>query len=247
MVKTDIKQIQKRLLEMAIQTRNILEKNNIPYMLSFGTLLGAVRHKGYIPWDDDFDIWLFEEDYEKAIQVLRMNLPEDMFLEDEMVEPLYFHSWAHVKDKHSIAHTEQFAQDDAYQNKGIVVDLYKLHRCLEKEAADYLCKENNLYLMRRKDKGLISMEEYESRINKRIKVDCISETNKEVFVMITTYKHKLLTMDEVYPFKRYQFEGELFWGPNDADEILKNVYGNYMELPPKEKRVGHYDWVKWVE
>ena len=57
----DVKKVQKRLLEMAVVIRDILEAHQIPYFITYGTLLGAVRHKGFIPWDDDFDLYLFDE------------------------------------------------------------------------------------------------------------------------------------------------------------------------------------------
>ena len=94
----EIALVQNRLLQMGKTVCNLLEENGVPYMIAFGTLLGAVRHEGFIPWDDDFDLFLFDDSYGKAIEVLRDNLPDDMFLEDENSEPLYFHAWAHVKD-----------------------------------------------------------------------------------------------------------------------------------------------------
>ena len=95
--KIELSKVQKRLLEMGKVIAGILEHNDIPYMITFGTLLGAVRHKGFIPWDDDFDLFLFDDTYEKAMVVLEKELPSDMFLENSKSEPLYFHSYAHVK------------------------------------------------------------------------------------------------------------------------------------------------------
>ena len=69
--KETLKKVQGRLLEMAKSICSILEKNDIPYMLAVGTLLGAVRHQGFIPWDDDFDIFIFDDVYEDAIKCLR--------------------------------------------------------------------------------------------------------------------------------------------------------------------------------
>ena len=110
--------------------KEILEKHDIPYFITYGTLLGAVRHKGFIPWDDDFDFYLLDEYYNEAMDVLRNELPHDMFLENEDTEPLFFHGWAHVKDLNSVASCDLYPQDGHYAHHGISVDLYHTKRPL---------------------------------------------------------------------------------------------------------------------
>ena len=124
----EVARIQSRLLEMAIAVRDILEKRQIPYFLTYGSLLGAVRHQGFIPWDDDFDLYLFDDSYEEAMTALREELPEDMFLEYWETEPKFFHAWAHVKDVHSRTECEFFPHDGHYAHQGISLDLYKVKR-----------------------------------------------------------------------------------------------------------------------
>ena len=78
------RRVQLRLLEMAKSIRDILERHDIPYFITYGTLLGAVRHQGFIPWDDDFDFYLLAESYGQAMMVLNDELPDHLFLENEM-------------------------------------------------------------------------------------------------------------------------------------------------------------------
>lgn len=238
---------QKRLLEIAKIVTQILENHKIPYMLALGTLLGAVRHKGFIPWDDDFDIIIFDEHYDQAMIFLRNELSSDLFLEDQYSEPLYFHSWAHVKDLNSIVEFEEFPQDAYYSHKGISFDLYRSKKMPFHELQQYLINENLRYINCRHEKGLISEEEYNKRllsINKDINIpNPHKDDSSIVYSLIGIYKTKHMYEDDIFPLKKYTFEDVQFLGPNNADAILKSVYGDYMKLPPTEKRRSHYSKV----
>ena len=67
----DIRKVQQCLLRMAKEIAGVLEGNGIQYFIAYGTLLGAVRHQGFIPWDDDLDFYLFDDSYDRAIELLR--------------------------------------------------------------------------------------------------------------------------------------------------------------------------------
>jgi lipopolysaccharide cholinephosphotransferase len=241
---TTLENIQKRILRMAIKTRDILESENIPYFISYGTLLGAVRHKGFIPWDDDFDFVLFSDSYDKALKALRMNLPNDMFLEYFDSEPKYFHEWAHVKDLNSERDCTTFPQDGAYAHHGISIDLYKTTLVPENEEALFKAKANLAYIERRLKHDLISFDDYNNRKSNILNI--IKEEEDKVkngygsrelmYCFIKSYNDKM-KKEELFPLKRYEFEGELFYGPNNYDILLKRCYGDYMSLPPEEKRV----------
>lgn len=242
------RKVQARLLEMAKKCAAILDKHNIPYMVTFGTLLGAIRHKGFIPWDDDFDFYLFENTYEEAIIYLRNELPDTIFVEDEKSEPLYFHSWAHLKDTRSIVKYNKYIQDDAYFHKGISIDLYKTHKIKKADLIMYLNNENRKYLIRRKEKNLISDIEFQKRISDLEKKeamgkDVIQDGEQEVFDLLPIYNCNYIEVKDVFPLKKYIFEDTFFWGPCNAERILKAIYGEYMVLPPLEMRHGHYSSV----
>lgn len=247
-----IKKIQGRLLEMAIEIKSILEANDIPYMITFGSLLGAVRHGGFIPWDDDFDFFLFDESYDKAILCLRNSLPSDMFLEDSESEPLYFHSWAHVKDKLSVAICEQFPQDNVYAHKGLSIDLYKAIRMDERDIDLFRMKENLLYREREYHIGLLNKQKYE--LFKEDQEEKIHEEEDRIAKMSLmgdqlgmVVNERIMYLSEVFPLAQYCFEGTTFWGPRNADAVLRRFYGDYMKLPPEEKRHPHYDNVVFID
>lgn len=102
--KNDIRKVQDTLIQMAKEAHKIFEKHKIKYFITFGTLLGAVRHEGFIPWDDDFDIFIFDEDYDMAINYLERELPEWLLIHNENNDSKYFHSWSRLRDQIGRAH-----------------------------------------------------------------------------------------------------------------------------------------------
>jgi len=249
----DIKRVQARLLQMAKITADILEKHNIPYQIAFGTLLGAIRHSGFIPWDDDFDFLLFDDTYEKATEVLAKELPADLMLEDEKTEPKYFHAWAHVKDLKSECDCALFPQDNIYKNHGLSVDLYKLTKIKEKDFAAYRLDQAMSYIDRRKKLGFITEEDYEKKKEaflrefkeREAKEQSTSSSEKEILAYPFTYGKQELS--DVFPLKKYKFEGFEFLGPNNYEPLLISEYGDYMSLPPEKDRVPHYNSVKFFD
>jgi len=245
--KETLARVQKRLFEMAVATRDILESHDIPYMIAFGTLLGAVRHNGFVPWDDDFDMYLFNDSYGDALNVLREELPPGMFVEDELTEPMYFHGWAHVKDLGSEASCGMYAHDSCYAHKGVHLDLYRAVEVRRGALNQHLRNENLAYINRRRSKGLMSDEEYERRMERLdVIVGCCpgAEGSDDLgYALIAPYKYKFMLKKDVFPMKRYLFNGTEFFGPQEGERILSFTYGDFMEYPPLEKRQPKYDSV----
>lgn len=159
----DIQRVHGRLLYMATSIRDVLNSHGIPYLMSYGTLLGAVRHKGFIPWDDDFDLFLFDDSYDEAINHLRQELPEDLFLEDKDSEPLFYHGWARVKDLKTKVEKRISLNTNAYKHQGLDVDLFRLKKMKEDEEQLYRATEHLLYLNRLQQHGLISPDDYKDK------------------------------------------------------------------------------------
>jgi len=251
--RTDVKKVQKRLLEMAEIATKILDCNNIPYMISYGTLLGAVRHKGFIPWDDDFDLFLFDDNYDQALRCLRKELPTDIIVHDRETDPIYWPAWSRLRDIHSRTHATQFPDDNAYRYTGINLDLYRL-RQVPRALVDIQIKQMGIeFLVRKHSVGMLSDSEYQEKFDlwTREYTALVAQKPEQVDLADRVYSFladmPLVEVGDVFPLQKYQFEGIEFWGPNNADALLSTSYGDYMQIPPYEKRRPHYDHVEFKE
>lgn len=244
----DLPRVQARLLEMGKAIAAVLERNGVPYMITFGTLLGAVRHGGFIPWDDDFDFFLFDDSYDRGIEVLRKELSENVFVEDEKSEPIYFHGWSHIKDLRSEVHHSQFPHDALYAHHGLSVDLYRCKRMLLRDLRKYRREEARAYLERKQMRGMLLEKDALAKWAELAKQIDSEEAGNEWSsepVLGMAVKERYMRCADVFPLKSYQFGSTTFWGPKNADAVLRHFYGDYMRLPCSENRMPHYDWVEF--
>ena len=242
----DLARVHVRLLCMAKVIADILERNNIPYIISYGTLLGAVRHNGFIPWDDDIDFCLFADSYEQAIQALNKELPNDMFLENENSEPKFFHGWSRIKDLTTKTEKRVSLNSTVYAHQGLDIDLFRITKMKESEELYFRTEEHLKYLERMKRHSIISEDEFKHRYeavmrksndDKRMKN--FSTRGGYIFVAPLFYDDRIYEVD-MFPLKQYRFEDTYFYGPNNPVPFLKCCYGDYMCFPPVEKRRTHY-------
>lgn len=249
----NIKKVQKRLLQMAKTTCSILEENGFHYFLTFGSLLGAIRHKGFIPWDDDFDLFLFEDEYEAAMECLRGHLPEDMILQDKKSDSAYYADWAKVRDLKSEIVSEFYPSDNGQMFRGIGVDLYKLKKIKREEIDVHWKREHIEFLVRKHDKGFTDNHEFAEKFDDwcREYVEASNArplpTAEEDYVYAFVVFIKWMELDEVWPLKQYEFEDTKFWGPANFDAILTRTYGDYRKVPEFENRRPHCKSVKFFE
>lgn len=243
----ELEYLHSRTLEMFKQVKNIFDKNNIRYMICGGTLLGAIGSGHFIPWDDDFDVCIFEEDYEKAVECLtdkNIGLSDDVVLQCQKTDPNYYLGWMKVRDQRS--HT--YPDAPKFKENGVWIDLYKLMKVKESDISLVQVQEEINYLNRRLSVGGLTQEEYKERIRigklneklKRAKEEQIMKnmlgTNRNVY-MICSASKVILKEEWVEPLRKVTFEGIDVTTFGNAEEYLKQHYGDsYMEFPPDEMR-----------
>lgn len=233
-----LRDIQLANLALLKELAYVCEKNNFKYILDAGTLLGAVRHSRFIPWDDDIDILMFREDYEKIVSAFKNTTRNsDIYAEyhrDKDTNSQYF-----IKIKHKKC---PFLGVDIFP-----LDSYGKHLSLKEQlkATNKICK-----ILKRLKKEIdpnISNKETKTILTKTMKEKILLSSAKGNgdFVYGVDFAHKLknwfLDKDIVLPLRKIQFEDSKYTTVNKPKEFLKNIYGNYMKYPKKMK-ILHYSY-----
>lgn len=233
---------QQRLLKIGLTIRDIFTRNNVPYVIFYGTLLGAVRHKGFIPWDLDIDFAVFEEDYDKAYEVLCKELPDWLAMLDSKSDPNYFASWFKVADKYSEFHATTYKDDNDFRYRGLHVDVYKLTKTSINTYEEYKRDEALRFFTKKHEAGRLSDSDFNAHVvavENTYQKNCEERTILDDDKPLYAFLHFLaLEPDLFFPLRNdILFEGEHFLAPQNINEILSASYGkNYMTYPPFEER-----------
>lgn len=233
-----LRDIQLANLALLKELAYVCEKNNFKYILDAGTLLGAIRHTGFIPWDDDIDILMFREDYEKIVSAFKNTTRDsDIYAEyhrDKDTNSQYF-----IKIKHKKC---PFLGVDIFP-----LDSYGKHLSLKEQliATNKICKI--LKHLKKEINPNISNKETKTILTKTMKGKILLSSANENgdFVYGVDFAHKLknwfLDRDIVLPLRKIQFEDSKYTTVNKPKEFLKNIYGDYMKYPNKMK-ILHYSY-----
>jgi len=245
------------LLELLDEFVRICMENNLTYFLSYGTLLGAVRHKGFIPWDDDIDVAMPRNDFEKFLDFFDNSHLTNYYVlsyRSHCKAGKYFIQFAKfLKNGTIFAETDR--PSDSYS--GIFIDIFPFDNCIKifyplqaillKYSLNLYFIKTNIKKRRKKIKILLG------------KIACcffsekfMSDLHRKLYLVFNRYKTKYISLfssnftkkeihkkDEIFPLTKVLFEGKYYFAPKNCDKYLNNLYGNYMELPPVEKRHTH--------
>jgi len=246
-------------IEILNEIVSICEANNIQYFLSYGTLLGAVRHKGFIPWDDDLDISMPRNDYERFLRLCGKELSDSYILDCSQTNDRYWLPFAKIRKRGTIY--EERAVENVDTPKGIWVDVFPLDsvkyqssplQSFQQFLVTVLCfnllvKQINYIPHTFKGKlarlllSCISVDTSFSWLDKLMRLWNNDEgaTYFVCFVDGVEIKKKTIHKSKFLPSVKLEFEGILYEAPNDYHYILTQIYGDYMELPPEEQRKNH--------
>ena len=236
----------------------ICDENNLKYFMCGGTMLGAIRHKGFIPWDDDIDIMLLRNDYERLISILKKQKEYPWLqLLDSTVDG-YYYTFAKAIDNTTCAKMEDNVTDHGlwvdifpYDNypdndkkrKRFILKGYFYRSVVMSMTTDFsasIIKNRKIKKILYLYSKLINKKKFIAKYERFCKKYSKNVNSKYVGCLFSPYKFKECFEREWFnEQKEYDFEKYKFKGPLNYDSFLTKLYGNYMELPPEDKRRDH--------
>ncbi len=254
-------------LKLLKEIDRICRRHGIQYMMDSGTLLGAVRHRGFIPWDDDVDVAFTRDNFEKFVRVAPEELPEGMSVlrpEDIRQGSVFYDFTTRIIYENSRVH-EDTAQMRFYEGKlnHLWVDLFVLDRLPDGKAGSFLAKfmQKAVYGFAMAHRDRLDFSKYSAA--DRVRVGILTAVGKLIPMRLLFRLQRCLAMKDQkkntkrWYYSNYQpdylyvtldgkwcesavdlpFEDTMLMAPAGYEHVLRCIYGDYMTLPPEEKRV----------
>lgn len=263
MTTTNLRKIQLIDLEILRQLVKVLDEHKLQYYLIGGTLLGAVRHKGFIPWDDDMDIAMPRDAYEVFLKKYQKQLPKNYLVENYKNNFKFKYNITRICDMRykvkELRNSDNLSSQtyvsidifpiDGVPNKNFERKLYYFN-ILSKRALLSLINKNNIDYARKRnvlEKLTISigtklpLKKYISANGLQFKIDQLLKKQNSKSLYAGTIMGAYRTL-EIVPRKYFgegklvEFEGSKFMGPKMADAYLTHMYGDYMQIPSIEEQ-----------
>lgn len=252
------KAVQTKELEILKEVEKACEQLGIHYMIAYGSLIGAMRHKGFIPWDDDMDIWMTRDDYDLFLAKGQAYLPENLFIQHITTEKQNDNLFIKVRDTNTLF--LETKNDNASINRGIFIDVFPLERISGDPKVEF--SKRKMFNMINGCYDIPYIKKFPSRA-KRLLGMVIHHTwcrivAREKFILREDRRRKAMHLKggelflpayyiysgtneyaKLSRIKDYPYENTIVKGPEDADEFLRQIYGDYMQIPPIEKRQTH--------
>lgn len=245
-----LKEHQTVLFELLNEFDRVCKKHNIKYMLFAGSMLGAVRHQGFIPWDDDLDVALLREDYDKLMKVDKSEWNSDFYFQGEYSDhwPLHFSKLR----KNNTTCLEKYHPKDNNSHQGIYIDVFPIDNASNNEVVRKLqYYASRIIIAKAFDKRgyetnskakkifmticrIVPLKPFSSLSKLRSAKD--SDYVHSFFGGTSSYKKGIYSRKWIAEITEKDFEGNSFPVSAHYDELLTAMYGNYMELPKESER-----------
>ena len=259
----NLSDLQYLLLDMLKWFHSFCSENNLRYYIVEGTVIGAIRHRGFIPWDDDIDVGMPRSDYNRLMTI--MTKQDRYVLETPYSTNInYRYPWCKLFDSTTKKKKKMRKKD----RLGVYIDIFPLDglgNTLEESNRTFRRIDllNMLWATRvcalRKNRGVLKNAAIilsrcipnailnDKRLTRTIDQICGKrdfDKDKYVACTLSTYRNKEIMERNIYgkPTK-YSFEGITVYGPEKYDEYLRKIYGKWWELPPEEKRINQHDYI----
>lgn len=247
------------LLSILLDITSFCEKNNIRYFLAYGTLIGSIRHKGFIPWDDDIDLIMPRKDYETFL--LMYNGTNEHYEVLTYKRNRDYHiDFAKVHDRRTILQEEYSVKTnyglfvdifpyDGYTGKkqyylGIIMARMLHYKTMAWYKNNSIIK-NLIIQMVKCSLSILSFKKLLELMEKNARKASF-DASKEVYYVSSYLKFHGPYRKEIFENALWgEFEGHLFRIPCGYDELLKVQYGDYMQLPPKSERINKHQAKVW--
>ena len=265
MKEISIDDTKKMELELLKKVAAFCDDNKLRYFIYAGTYIGAIRHKGFIPWDDDIDIAMPRTDYEKFLNIFSA---EDCYVLTWRKDNNYLLPFAKVCDTRTVLKENA----DFGEELGVNIDVFPLDglpsnasrlkrrvnfmkRCFSMQVGATLTDPSNRALGKRIVINLIKafyrvipIQHYHTGRTIKYAQKYDFDESEYVASLVWGYGMKeVIKRENLFPLRKLQFEDAEFWAPR-TDECLINAYGDYMQFPPEEERVyKHSVKVFWKE
>lgn len=251
---SDLRRQQLRMMELLLAFDKICKKHNIRYWLIAGTLIGAARHHGFIPWDDDMDVQMLREDYERMLEILPQELDDTMALQCRQTDPNYFYQYAKLRDRRSIL-DENNGYDRIFKERGIYIDIFPIDRHpVWMHRLSMMTIGHTYKILKRKD---LTDEAATSKVMK-----WVSLNEKVIYPLLNGLNRIIPSGDyldalgvpyivkrykeDIFPLTTLEFEGHMLPAPGNYDKVLRDQYGDYTQLPDLDKVNVHVARLQWL-
>ena len=251
-----LRKLQLTQLEILEIIDKICTENGIRYSLYAGSLLGAARHQGFIPWDDDLDVCMERSEYNRFIEIWLKNKPAGYIIQNKDLEPNFTQSFTKIRKDHTTF--LQREEKPGLYHQGIFVDVFPIDRqpdgvfsnlifkirCMfyQLYTREFVPEKSNVVV---KIGSFIALKcvpyKYRNIIRKKLLCKiCMSDSNRKfapVFIETIQAMHEKYPVDLLDAYITLPFEKKKFMCFKEWDIFLRCKYGNYMNLPPAEERV----------